>query len=207
VGGPGGIGGPGGVGGVGGPGRPGGPGGPGGPGSPGNRPGGGNNRPGGGNNIGNGNGNTIITNPGGGGCFYGWNGGMAWAPVPYYWGGGFWGAMAIGVTSAAVYGAFVDEDTHTTYNSYEVQSGTPGQTFLDAYQLVQVKCGPPNLVVVYGPENSVICANPNQNVGEGEYQLDTATLNLISMNNTAPQSTTQSPNAAPAQPSGSPPAL
>ena len=59
----------------------------------------------------------------GGGGYYGWNGGMAWASAPYYWGGGFWGAMAIGVTSAVVYGTIVDEDTDVTYNSYEVQAG------------------------------------------------------------------------------------
>jgi hypothetical protein len=126
---------------------------------------------------------------------------MAWAPVPYYWGGGFWGAMAIGVTSAFVYGAVVDEDTHVTYNSYEVQPGTPGETFLTNYQLTQVKCGPADLVEVYGPENSVVCATPNQYVGAGEYSLDTTTLDLIPMNNAAPQSS----GAPPAQPSANPP--
>jgi hypothetical protein len=131
---------------------------------------------------------------------------MAWAPVPYYWGGGFWGAWAIGLTSAAVYGAVVDEDTHVTYNSYEVQPGTPGETFLDTYQLTQVQCGPENLVEVFGPENSVICATPNQYVGAGEYQLDTATLNLMPMNNGAQQTTTQPSGAAPAQSSGAAPA-
>ncbi|MGC1381700.1 MAG: hypothetical protein WA814_11840, partial [Candidatus Baltobacteraceae bacterium] len=172
-----GVGGPGGVGGVGGAGGPGRPGGPGGAGN-GNRPGGGGN----GNNVVNGGGgNTIVNNPVyGGGGYYGWNGGMAWGPAPYYWGGGFWGAMAIGVTSAAVYGAVVDEGV--TYNSYEVQSNTPGATFLETYQLVQVQCGPPGLVVVYGPENSVICANPNANVGQGSYRLDTVTLSLIPAN-------------------------
>jgi hypothetical protein len=127
---------------------------------------------------------------------------MAWAPVPYYWGGGFWGAWAIGLTSAAVYGAIVDEDTHVTYNSYEVQPGTPGETFLTNYQLTQVKCGTPNLVVVYGPESSVICATPNQYVGEGEYDLDTASLDLIPRNNG--NATTQS-SGAPPQSSASPP--
>jgi hypothetical protein len=123
--------------------------------------------------------NVAINNPvyGGGGA-YGWNGGVAWAPAPYYWGGGFWGAMAIGVTSAAVYGAIVDEDEHVTYNSYQVQANTPGSTFLTSYNLTQVKCGPPNLVVVYGPENSVICANPNDKVAAGEYNLNTETLAL-----------------------------
>ncbi|MGB8150977.1 MAG: hypothetical protein WCE97_07280, partial [Candidatus Cybelea sp.] len=144
------------------------------------RPGNGN-RPGGGNNVINGGGgNTIVNNPVyGGGGYYGWNGGMAWASAPYYWGGGFWGAMAIGVTSAAVYGAIVDEDTDVTYNSYEVQDGTPGSKFLSSYHLTQTQCGPPGLVVVYGPENSVVCAQPNTYVGEGSYRLDTVTLDLI----------------------------
>jgi hypothetical protein len=101
---------------------------------------------------------------------------MAWSAAPYYWGGGFWGAMAIGVTSAAVYGSIVSSGT--TYNSYQVQPNTPGSTFLSNYQLVQVECGPPNLVNVYGPENSVICANPNNLVSAGNYNLDTASLSL-----------------------------
>ena len=108
-------------------------------------------RPGNGNG-GNGNNNVIINNPVmGGGGYYGWNGGMAWYPAPYYWGGGFWGAWTIGLTSAAVYGSVVDEEDDVTYNSYEVQQGTPGATFLTNYQLVQVKCGLTGLVVVYGP--------------------------------------------------------
>jgi hypothetical protein len=85
--------------------------------------------------------------------------------------------MAIGVTSAAVYGSIVGAN-NTTYNSYQVAPNTPGSTFLSNYQLVQVQCGPPNLVVVYGPENSVICANPNNLVGAGNYNLDTQTLSL-----------------------------
>lgn len=132
-------------------------------------------------NINSGNRNTTINNPVYAGGAYGWNGGVAWAPAPYYWGGGFWGAMAIGVTSAAVFGAIVDDDTHTTYNSYEVQPNTPGSTFMSSYGLVQVKCGAPNLVVVYGPEKSVICANPNDKVPAGEYQLNSETLALTAM--------------------------
>ncbi|MBV8490113.1 MAG: hypothetical protein JO199_06235 [Candidatus Eremiobacteraeota bacterium] len=178
----------GGAGGVGGPGGPGGPGGVGGPGGAGNRGGNGNrnsNRNGGNNNINSGNNNTVINNPVyGGGAYgaYGWNGGMMWAPAPYYWGGGFWGAMAIGVTSAAVFGAIVDEDDEgndVTYNSYEIQQGSPGATFLETYQLVQVQCGGQNLVEVFGPEHSVICANPNSFVAAGQYNLDTASLSLI----------------------------
>jgi hypothetical protein len=131
-----------------------------------------------------------VQNPIYNGPNYGWNGGVVWAPVPYYWGGGFWGPWAWGVTSVYVYGEIHDEEDNVTYNSYQVQPGTPGETFLKSYQLVQVPCGPPDLVVVYGPEQSVICATPNQYVGVGEYQLDTTTLSLISMN---PPSPTPSP--------------
>jgi hypothetical protein len=129
--------------------------------------------------------NNVISNPvyGGGGA-YGWNGGAPWYPTTGYWGGGFWGAMAIGVTSAAVgaavYGSMVGPN-NTTYNSYQVQPNTPGYTFLQNYQLVQVECGPPNLVVVYGPENSVVCAAPNNLVAAGNYTLDTQTLSLTPM--------------------------
>ena len=127
----------------------------------------------------------MINNPAyGGGGYYGWNGGMAWAPAYGYWGGGFWGAMAIGVTSAAVFGLIVDEDDEgdqVTYNSYEVQPNTPGATFLTTYQLTQTQCGPTGLVEVFGPEQSVVCANPNSYVGAGKYQLDTQTLSLVSM--------------------------
>jgi hypothetical protein len=101
--------------------------------------------------------------------------------------------MAIGVTSAAVYGAIVDEDTDVTYNSYEIQAGTPGATFLTTYQLTQMQCGPPGLVVVYGPENSVVCAQPNQNVGEGQYRLDTVTLDLIPLKNGGAQPAATAP--------------
>ncbi len=108
----------------------------------------------------------MVNNPvyGGGGA-WGWNGGNAWYPASGYYGGGFWGAMAIGVTSAAVYGSIVGAN-NTTYNSYQVEPNSPGSTFLSNYQLVQVQCGPANLVVVYGPQNSVICASPN-NTGGG----------------------------------------
>ncbi len=123
---------------------------------------------------------TVINNP----VYvnntaWGWNHGVVWSPYPYYWGGGFWGAMAIGVTSAAVYGTIVANNT--TYTSYQVQPSSPGATMLSNYQLTQTQCGPPNLVVVYGPDNSVICAMPNSLVAAGNYELNTSTLSLTSM--------------------------
>lgn len=126
------------------------------------------------------NGNTIIRNPVYvNNAAWGWNRGVAWYPAPYYWGGGFWGAMAIGVTSAAVYGSIVANSQ--TYTSYQVQPSSPGATFLSNYQLTQVQCGPPGLVVVYGPSNSVICANANNLIAAGTYELNTETLSLTSL--------------------------
>jgi hypothetical protein len=122
--------------------------------------------------------NVVVANPVYRGPAYGWNHGVVWAPAYGYYGGGFWGAFAIGVTSAAVYGTIVNSATHVTYTSYQTQPSSPGATLLSNYQLTQVQCGPPNLVVIYGPENSVICANPNQLVAAGEYNLDTSTLSL-----------------------------
>ena len=125
---------------------------------------------------------TVVNNPVyyGGGA-YGWNHGVAWAPAYGYYGGGFWGAMAIGVTSAAVsaavYGSIVSSNNQT-YTSYQVQPSSPGSTLLSNYQLQQVQCGPPGLVVIYGPDNSVICANPNNLVAAGNYDLNTETLSL-----------------------------
>jgi hypothetical protein len=123
---------------------------------------------------------NVVVNPVYRGPAYGWNHGVVWAPAPAYWGGGFWGAFAIGVTSAAVYGTIVNSYNHTTYTSYQVQPSSPGATLLSNYHLTQTQCGPPNLVVVYGPNNSVICAYPNDLVSAGNYNLDTATLSLTS---------------------------
>jgi hypothetical protein len=172
----------------------------------GTRPGGGNgngngsgNRPGGGNGNGSGNGNgnnisvgsgnnvnvnrsvNVVSNPVYGGSAWGWNHGVAWAPAYGYYGGGFWGAFAIGVTSAAVFGAIVNSTTHQTITSYQVQPGSPGATLLSNYQLTQTQCGPSNLVVIYGPNDSVICAFPNSLVAAGNYNLDSSNLSLTSM--------------------------
>ena len=169
------------------------------------RPGAGNGNLGNGNlgngNLGNGNRGDRINGGGGriqnpiypGGGYYGWNGGMIWYPVPYYYGGGFWGPWTYGVT---FYGAIEDEEEHITYNSYQVEPGTPGETFLKSYQLTQVKCGPSGLVVVYGPENSVVCANPNSYVGVGEYRLETSTLELIALNAPAQASPSPAPTGS-----------
>ena len=123
---------------------------------------------------------TVVANPVYHGSAWGWNRGVVWAPAPAYWGGGFWGAMAIGVTSAAVFGAIVNSSNHQTYTSYQVQPSSPGATLLSNYSLTQAQCGPPNLVVIYGPNNSVICAYPNNIVSAGNYNVDSANLSIVS---------------------------
>jgi hypothetical protein len=110
---------------------------------------------------------------------WGWNRGVIWYPAATYWGGGFWGALAIGVAAAAVFGAIVSSDQQTI-TSYQVAPDSPGATLLINFQLQQVPCGPPNLVVIFGPDNSVICANPNNLVAPGEYDLDAQQLSLVS---------------------------
>ena len=123
---------------------------------------------------------VVVNNPVYRGPAWGWNGGVVWTPAYGYYGGGFWGAMAIGVTTAAVYGTIVDSASHTTYTSYQVQPNSAGATLLANYQLTQTPCGPPNLVVIYGPSDSVICAYPNTLVAAGTYTLDASTLTLSS---------------------------
>jgi hypothetical protein len=51
---------------------------------------------------------------------------------------------------------------------------------LQDYGLQQTPCGPPDLVVIWGPDNSVICALPNNNVGPGNYSVDPETFSLVS---------------------------
>lgn len=121
---------------------------------------------------------ATVTNPVYHGV-WGWNGGVAWYPAPYYWGGGFWGAFAVGVTSAAVYGSIVAANT-ATYTSYQVEPQSPGAKLLSSYNLTQTQCGPPNLVVIYGPNNSVICAYPNNLVSAGNYSVNSQTLTIVS---------------------------
>lgn len=91
-----------------------------------------------------------------------WNGGTAWVGYGGYWGNGFWGPLAYGLGAAA----------------YIVAPGSPGAQLLSAYQLTQTPCGPPDLVEIYGPDGSEICAFPNALVAPGVYYVDYDTLTL-----------------------------
>jgi hypothetical protein len=122
----------------------------------------------------------VVSNPNHWG-HYGWNHGRVWYPAPTYWGGGFWGPFALGALSGAfLYGSIVDYQDQAIYPSYEIQPLTPGAQLLQNYGLTQTPCGPPNLVVIWGPGDSVICAYPNDVVSAGNYQFDPTTLTLVS---------------------------
>ena len=110
-----------------------------------------------------------------------WNRGLAWQPAPTYWGGGFWGPFAIGaLASAALFGYIEDSQDQVYYPSYQVEPDSPGAQLLQNDALQQTPCGQDNLVVIWGPDNSVICAFPNDTVGPGNYDLDPTTLSLVS---------------------------
>jgi hypothetical protein len=122
---------------------------------------------------------TIIYNP----IFrgrpsWGWNNGIVWSPASGYYGGGFWGAFAIGAASAFFYGQIAAQNQ--TYYSYGVAPGSPGAQLLQNYNLTQTNCAQPDLVVIYGPTNSVICAYPSALVGPGSYLVDPSGLTLTS---------------------------
>lgn len=97
---------------------------------------------------------------------------------------GFWGPFALGLAAAAVgaiaYGSFIDPANNEVIPSYQVAPDSAGATLLSNYQLMQTPCGPPNLVAIFGPDNTVICAQPNGLVGPGEYDVDSSNLSLVS---------------------------
>ncbi len=121
---------------------------------------------------------AVVVNPVYRGPAWGWNRGVVWAPNYGYWGGGFWGAFAVGAATAAVMGSIYYNNQR--YNSYQVSAGSPGAQLLANYGLQQVPCGPPGLVVIYGPNNGVICANPNSLVAAGTYAVNENNLTLQS---------------------------
>jgi hypothetical protein len=107
------------------------------------------------------------------GAWY-WNHGSAWRPAPNYWGGGFWGTFAIGTLAAVIIGAI----TQPQYATYRVAGGSPGAQLLNSYGLQQVPCYP-NAVVIHGPQDTIVCAEPNGTVAPGDYTVDESTLTLI----------------------------
>jgi hypothetical protein len=114
---------------------------------------------------------------------YSWNHGVRWSPASAYWGGGFWGDYGFsGLAAELLFGSILDSQNGVYYPSYEVEPDSPGAQLLADYNLQQTPCGQPDLVAVWGPDNSVICAYPNESVGPGNYEVDPATFELVSTN-------------------------
>ena len=112
---------------------------------------------------------------------WGWNHGVVWRSAPVYWGGGFWGPFALAaLTDSLLFGSIVDDQNQVIYPSYQAEPDSPGAQLLQDYGLQQTDCGPPDLVVIWGPDNSVICAFPNDTVAPGNYDVDPSTFSLVS---------------------------
>jgi hypothetical protein len=123
----------------------------------------------------------VVANPRHWGGAWQWNRGVTWQPASPYWGGGFWGPFALDdLAGAILFGAINDDENHITYRSYQVEPDSPGAQLLQNYDLQQVPCGPDGLVVIWGPDNSAICAFPNTLVAPGNYELDPTTLTIVS---------------------------
>jgi hypothetical protein len=91
---------------------------------------------------------------------------------PRFWGGGFWGSFGPFTLSGAIW-------NQTRFTS--PSAGSPGWMVFQNYGLQPAPCGPQNLVYVYGPNNSVMCALPNMYVPAGFYWVDPASLQLFVM--------------------------
>ena len=108
-----------------------------------------------------------------------WNDWEPWSPQPFYWGGSFWGPWMYGTIAPALqYGAITDVESNVSYPSYQTATSSPGARLLADYGLEQTVCGAANLVVIWGPNDSVTCAHPNARVSAGNYQADPATLTI-----------------------------
>jgi hypothetical protein len=123
---------------------------------------------------------NVVVNPRGWEA-WGWNNGVAWAPNYNYWGGGFWGPFAAGALATGLTTAVINAATADNQPTYVIiDSNSPGNTLFSSYGLTQIQCtDDDNIVVIYGPQNSVICTNPNSNVPAGIYDINPSDLTLI----------------------------
>jgi hypothetical protein len=107
---------------------------------------------------------TVVDNPTHHGQQpWAWNHGITWFAAPIYWGGGFWGPYAL------------DESANAP-----VVPDSPGATLLSNYQLTQTPCDSSDLVIIFGPDDSMICAYPTDQVPSGQYDIDPSNLTLVS---------------------------
>jgi hypothetical protein len=73
-------------------------------------------------------------------------------------------------------GSYLEPDTF-----HVADRRKPGWSLFQNYGLQPAPCGPQNLVYIYGPNNSVMCAFPNMYVPAGFYYVDPMTLQLFVM--------------------------
>jgi len=118
--------------------------------------------------------NYALVNPRFGGSRWWWNRGNPWFVNNSYWGGGFWGPFGFFTLAAGV--SFWNQTRFT-----QPGWGSPGWWLFQNYGLTPAQCGPQNLVYIYGPNDSVMCAFPNEYVLAGFYYVDPGTLQLYVM--------------------------
>ncbi len=123
---------------------------------------------------------NIVVNPRRGWGGWGWNGGSRWYPNYNYWGGGFWGGFAAGALTLGLTSAIVNSTSTSETNYIIIEKDSPGYRLFDSYGLTQVQCdSSPDLVFIYGPQDSLICATPNSIVAAGYYDVDPEDLTLV----------------------------
>ena len=123
--------------------------------------------------------NNVVVNPRGWGS-WGWNNGRPWSPNYNYWGGGFWGSFAAGAAVTGLTAAAINAANDDSPEYIVIQEGSPGNTLFSSYGLVQVQCVEGNnLVFIYGPQDSLICATPNSSVIAGYYDVNPTDMTLI----------------------------
>lgn len=118
--------------------------------------------------------NYVLVNPRAYAGYWGWNNGMRWSASSNYWGGGFWGPFSL--FTFAVGQALWNQNRYV-----EPGIGSPGWYLFQNYGLEPARCGRHDLVYIYGPNNGVMCAYPNEYVLVGFYYVDPATLELFVM--------------------------
>lgn len=123
---------------------------------------------------------NVVVNPRGWSS-WGWNGSRPWVPNSSYWGGGFWGGVALGAVTTGVTSAIINSTNNDEPTYVVIEPNSPGYQLFSSYNLIQTNClENGNLVYIYGPQNSLMCAIPNHLVSAGYYDVDPEGLVLIS---------------------------
>ena len=124
---------------------------------------------------------TIINHPYYNWYDWHWNNGRRWYPDNNYWGGGFWGNFLASMITLGLTSAILDSNEAPKY--IIIKENSPGYYLFSNYGLSQVPCDTlQDLVFIYGPQNSLMCAIPNENVPSGYYEVNTESLVLIPIN-------------------------